>query len=304
MGFVASVSAISALVERQYLLGTPSGCVLLSQGMNDVYRVDLPDRPYVLRIQGLDKWWLKHESDLRFELDLLTHLHHHDVPVSHPVQRSNGDTLGRIPLARAERFYSLFTWATGVPGGDPMTSDQAYAVGRVLAEIHVRSDVFHTDLPRYELGEETLLDRPLRVMEPNLRRTDAELVTFIRTEIETVRQRMRAFDPGPDGWGIVHGDPQDLNYHLSPDGKVTIFDFDLCGFGWRAYDLAYYYTRLAEPFRQPSLDGYESLRPLSVDEREMLPVFGQAAWVKERTMLGTGLDPRELAKNLADPFQS
>ena len=271
--------------------------------MNDVYRIDFPGAPYVLRVQGQGKWWLKGEPDLRFELDLLTHLHVHGVPVSHPVARSNGDFLGRTQLEGAERFYSLFTWATGVPGGDDMSSEQAYEVGRVIAEIHVCSDLFRTALPRYELGEETLLDRPLRVMEPALQRSDPGLVTFIRTEIERVRERMRSFDPGPDGWGVVHGDPQDLNYHVSPEGKPTVFDFDMCGYGWRAYDLAYYYTRIAHPFRQSALDGYESVRRVSAAEREMLTTFGQAAWVKERTMMGTGLDPRDLAKYLEDPYE-
>lgn len=299
---MADRSAITALVQREYRLGTPSGCVLVSQGMNDVYRIDLPGGPYVLRLHGAGKWWLTEEPDFRFELDLLVHLHRHGVPVSYPVPRSNGDTLGRIRWDGLERFYSLFTWAPGVPGGVDMTRDQAYVVGRLIAEIHVCSDLFRTDLRRYELGEETLLDRPLRVMEPRLRRTEPAVVAYIRTEIENIRERLRSFDPGPDGWGIVHGDVQELNYHLTPDGKIMIFDFDLCGYGWRAYDVAYYYTRIAEPFRQSALDGYQSVRPLSDAELELLPVLGKAAWVKEGTMMGTGLDPRDLAEKLADPY--
>jgi Ser/Thr protein kinase RdoA (MazF antagonist) len=301
---VADHPAISALVEREYLLGTPFGSTLLSQGMNEVYRIDLPDGPYALRIHGDNKWWLTEEGSLRFELDLLTHLNDHGVPVSRPVPRSNGDVLGRVRQNDAERFYSLFTWAEGVPGGDGLTDDQAHLVGRLIAEIHVAADQFHSELPRYELGEETLLDRPLRILEPALRRADTDLAAGIRAEIERIRERLRAFDPGPTGWGIIHGDPQDLNYHLTADGKITIFDFDLCGYGWRAYDLAYYYTRIPEPFRQSALDGYDSVRRLSMAERELLPTFGQAAWVKEGTMVGSGLHPHELAKNLADPFQS
>ncbi len=173
----------------------------------------------------------------------------------------------------------------------------------MIAEIHVWSDRFHTELPRYELGEETLLDRPLTILEPALQRCDSGIAAEIRAEIERIRDRLRSFDPGPTGWGIIHGDPQDLNYHLTTDGKITIFDFDLCGFGWRAYDFAYYYTRIAEQFRQSALDGYESVRALSEAEREMIPTFGQAAWVKEGTMVGSGLHPSDLAKNLTDPFQ-
>lgn len=302
MMIMFATRAITALVEREYGLGTPFDCVLLSQGMNDVFRIDLPGGPFVLRIHGAGKWWLKQEADVRFELDLLAHLHRQGVPVSYPVARSNGDTLGRLREDGAERFYSLFSWAPGVAGGVDMSRDQAYTVGRLIAEIHVCSDLFRTDLPRYELGEETLLDRPLRVMDHRLRQSEPGLATYIRSETAHIRERLRSFDPGPDGWGIVHGDVQELNYHLTPDGKITIFDFDLCGYGWRAYDLAYYYTRIAAPFRQSALDGYESIRPLNGAELEMLPILGRAAWVKEGTMMGTGLDPRDLARNLADPY--
>ncbi len=78
----------------------------------------------------------------------------------------------------------------------------------------------------------------------------------------------------------------------------------MCGYGWRAYDLAYYYTRIAEPSDNSPSMADESVRPICASEREVFPTFGQAAWVKERTMMGTGLDPRDLAKCLEDPYES
>ena len=61
----------------------------------------------------------------------------------------------------------------------------------------------------------------------------------------------------------MHGDVQGHNHHLTEDGQIIWFDFDLCGWGWRAYDIAYYYTRIPEPVRAPVIQGYESVRPLS-----------------------------------------
>jgi len=193
-------SEITDLVAREYRLGTPTGCALLSQGMNEVYRVDCPDGPYVLRVHGPGKWWLRSEGDLRFELELLTHLRQHEVPVSSPVPRVNGDSLGVLQTAGDDRYYSLFTWAPGEPPGPDLTGDQVHRVGRLIARIHLCSDLFSSELPRYELGEDTLVDRPLRVMDAALRRADAGLATYVRTEIENVREHLRAFDPGPDGW--------------------------------------------------------------------------------------------------------
>jgi Ser/Thr protein kinase RdoA (MazF antagonist) len=38
--------------------------------------------------------------------------------------------------------------------------------------------------------------------------------------------------------GFCHGDHQGWNAHIKEDGTLTFFDFDCCGPGWRAYDIA------------------------------------------------------------------
>ena len=123
-------------------------------------------------------------------------------------------------------------------------------------------------------------------------------VEYIRTQIADIRQRLRAFDAGPGGWGIVHGDVQPLNHHLTDDGHITWLDFDLCGYGWRAYDIAYYYTRIPEPVRAPVIQGYKSIRPLSPAEHEMLPTMGRLAWIRE------GDQSKQLVKHLHNPYMS
>src|SRR5439155_6307555 len=39
-------------------------------------------------------------------------------------------------------------------------------------------------------------------------------------------------------WGICHGDYGAKNIHITEDQTLTVFDFDRCGPGWRAYDFA------------------------------------------------------------------
>lgn len=92
---------IQRLVEYEYGIGKPNHCRLMhgGWGINDTYEVGYIDgRSYVLRLQShphaQKKDWMTGESDLRFELDLLTHLHYHDVSVSYPLPRRNGDLFG------------------------------------------------------------------------------------------------------------------------------------------------------------------------------------------------------------------
>ena len=96
----------------------------------------------------------------------------------------------------------------------------------------------------------------------------------------------------------MHGDVQGLNHNFTTDGEITWFDFDLCGYSWRAYDIAYYYTRIPGPVRAPVIDGYEAVRPLTDAEHDMLPTLGKLAWIRE------GLRSKDLVKRLHQPYLS
>jgi Ser/Thr protein kinase RdoA (MazF antagonist) len=289
---------IARLVATDYDVGVPDGCRILFAGHNDTYEVTVDEQKYAFRLHTRGKWWLGGESDARFELDLLTHLHRHEVPVSYPLPRRNGDLLGTVPAPEGERFYSLFSWAAGGPT-PKLTSDQAYLLGQTLAAIHIAADSHEPTHTRYILDEANLLDRPLAGLEQEIRDAspdDAETITHYVAEI---RARLAEFDPGPTGWGIIHGDIQGLNYHFDTDGRITVFDFDLCGYGWRAYDFAYYYTREAEPERSAVLDGYQAVRPLSEAEHAMITTFGRLAWIAH-----DGRPVPKLAQLLRDPYYS
>jgi Ser/Thr protein kinase RdoA (MazF antagonist) len=302
------------LIAAEYRLGTPDQCSRLGGGINESYAVDIDEHRYVLRIYGRDKFWIAGESDLRFEVDLLIHLHEQGVPVSYPLPRRNGDRLGQFSASEAkEDFYALFTWAPRARvETESRQADQAHLVGRTLASIHLAAEHFQTEHRRYALDEGTLLDWPLQQLEPYLSHAVPTEGAFIMEQVAQLRTLLLAFNPGPGGWGIIHGDVHGGNHHFTEDGQITFFDFDHCGYGWRAYDLSYYYTRIQEPLRASCLEGYNSVRPLGHAERGMLTPFGQAAWMREAGGWASQ-NPRpseeerkgllaELARMLSDPY--
>ncbi|GAB3405383.1 protein kinase family protein [Flindersiella endophytica] len=293
------VKQARALVSAKYDLGEPTDIRLLNSAGNDTYAVTADGTPYVLRIYGRNRWHISGPGDYRFELGLLAHLHAEGVPVSTPIPRRDGDPLGRASTPGGDRYFSLLSWAPGTPGHtETLTQAQAYTIGRTLAAIHVAADGYQPGpgQSRYRLDEPNLLDRFVRKLEPSLAYDDPSDVAFIREQVDDIHRRIRAFDPGPGGWGIVHGDVQGLNHNFTDTGEITWFDFDLCGYGWRVYDIAYYYTRIPEPVRAPVLEAYESVRPLSQSEHEMLPTIGRLAWIREE------LRSKALVQRLRDPY--
>lgn len=289
---------VSNLITTEYDVGRPTLIRPLRLARNHTYEIATDRGRHVLRIRGGNDWWIDGQSDLLFELDLLDHLAQHGIPVSTAIPRRGGDRLGVLATDDDHgggdgRTYSLFTWAPGRIGS--RTPDGARLVGAALARIHLAADRFATDHSRYRLDETTMLDRRLPGIEQGFPDLPAADVRTIRTHIEEIRRRLRTFDPGPGGWGIIHGDVQELNFTID-EGTVTFFDFELCAWGWRTADVAEYYTRISPPQREPFLAGYQSVRPLNPSERDMLLTIGRLAWIRE------GCVASDLAHMLRDPF--
>lgn len=279
---------LDQLVTAEYDLGTLTTVRPLFSSVNETYAVEFDSTMYALRVHRLDPWWIAREDEFRFELDLLRHLDRAGIAVPVPIDRTNGDALGRLEDGR---HYTLFSWAPGRPGEGSLK--RVRLVGETLASIHVASTGFTSPYDRYHLDQANLLDRYLAKLRP-----DALQAAVIEEHAAEIRSRIATFDPGPTGWGVVHGDVQSLNFHFTGDDRITFLDFDLAGYGWRIYDVAYYVTRIREQHRRPFLDGYESVRPLTDAERDMIPMLGRLAWIREE------IGATELVKRLHKPYMT
>jgi len=263
--------AVASMVASAYAIGDMIECRCLMSRTNDTYLVTAEHGRFVLRVYGLHARSL---TEVLFEVEFLNHLADKGVLVARPVPRRDG---GFVSIHRApggDRYAVLFTYAPGEP--PPWPPDPAYyrPYGRAIAAIHRGLDDFASAHPRAPLDLDYLVDRPMQVILPLLAHRPHD-AAYLQRLADTMKERVAALSPTMD-WGGCHGDPQGANCHATSDGMVTFFDFDCCGLGWRAYDLATFrwtvaVNRADEALWREFLAGYKEGRDVGNADLQAVP---------------------------------
>jgi len=260
-----SVKALMTDVLPDYDIGTPLECRFLQLGLNDTYLVKTRNAQYILRVYRAG--W-RSVSEILYELDVLLFLQRENHAVSFPVPRKDGSLIHPVIAPEGIRYVALFTHAPGKePRYEADEEKEAYQYGKAVAKIHTATEKFQSPYQRFAIDLTHLLDRPLTSVQPLLTHRPADW-QYVQTLAERLRNRLVGLPLETLEQGFCHGDFHGGNAHLAQDETVTFFDFDCCGWGWRAYDIAVFRweARLSEKEKErwpPFLHGYREERHIS-----------------------------------------
>ncbi|MBD1845918.1 phosphotransferase [Cyanobacteria bacterium FACHB-63] len=270
--------AIVARILSCYDIGTVRNCQFWCRGLSDVYLIETNRAAYVLRISH---WDWRSQADIDFELSLLNFLHQRGLPVAYPLETEAGKLSITIPAPEGDRYAALFTYAPGgVPIGD-LSIRQATRLGETLAKVHQAGLEFDCAFDRKPLTLDYLLDDSWSEISPFLQLEDQ---AYIEAAIEQIKFVLKDFPRSAPYWGICWGDPHSGNTHFNEADQPTLFDFDQCGFGWRAFELGKFRqvalsTGISRRVREAFLQGYQSVSPLKAFEFEAISAFTQTAHI-------------------------
>ncbi|WGV61248.1 homoserine kinase [Brevibacillus brevis] len=271
--------ALQKVLQEAYPTEQIQSVHYMLRGMNDTYLVKTMNQKRIFRLYRSD--WRTEEAAVAFEMELLLHLNRQGVPVSVPIADGSGKHVLRLQAAEGNRFGALFTFAAGKEQ-EMDTEELSERFGRAVAELHVKAEGFSTQQAREVWDAKTLIHRPLAIIEPRLRHRKEDLQFLQRLAMELEAKLNEHIRAGLD-WGICHGDLQgNFNTNFCEDNTYTHFDFDLCGYGWRAYDLAAFKLsrklieeddELVESLWNAFLKGYTEVRPLSDNDQEAVSLM-------------------------------
>ena len=256
--------ALDELVDDYSLVRLTGSHGISAGSVNTNYVLDTARGKHLLRVDEV-----KGELDVKRELDLLLFLRKHGFPCPQPL----ADRKGRFYREFGGKWVSLYRWIDGhVVAVERLTAARLEHAGRTLAELHQIGRAYKKGIENrfsYERVAEiygTVRDRLPAYFKRIVRALDDE-VDYLAHYLDTKLPR-----------GIIHGDLFHDNLLLKGDKVVAVLDFEAAARGRFVFDLAtavnalcfvreHYDLKRFEALMQ----GYESLRPLSLAEWDAFP---------------------------------
>ena len=298
---VRSLLSPAALAQ---MLGVAYGldqarCHLIKATSRDVYRVESREGPQVLVVY---RHGHRTKAEIGAELDLPEHLGARGLAGAPAIPSLTGDRPVEISAPEGTRYAALFRFAAGIsmartPGAGVKLVRR---LGCLVARMHALTDGWTgaagSNPIRPALGADLLIDRSLALVE-RLLRPDLDDLVDLHQVAAVLRQRLGSLPREMPGYGLVHGDIIPTNVLVGPDGKLTLLDFDFCGQGWRAFDVATYLwdaqaRQTAGAAAQAFLDGYQEV-PLFAAVRGL---FRLGNWGPRLNEWGSDALPDDLIK--------
>ncbi|NQV79560.1 MAG: phosphotransferase [Alphaproteobacteria bacterium] len=267
---ILRADALAEAIGVDYDLGGPVYAELMSRGVNDVYLVRAGQRRFAARV-------LRHkfrtEDQVRYEMALIRFHANHGLDAAVPVATRGGDDFITVLAPEGPRHLSLFTWAAGAPMARHGTPNEAHRLGGIVARMHGVAEGFQPPAP-------VDVDTPAFMA-----RNRVALMTMVgagSVEGKLYAALMDRASAKLEGlvvpYGACHGDIHTHNVFLADDGRLTFLDWDNCGADFFAKELMHFvwrndYLGVAPNINAAFLEGYNAVRPLSADERALLPFF-------------------------------
>lgn len=278
---------VAQLALRQYDIGADATLRLLNLSENATYLVDDAGAQSILRVHRQD---YHQQHEIESELDWLAALRaDSDVTVPTVLPARDGRRVVTLNVNGTDRYVVHFGMVAGAePDEDALTLDDFHTLGRITAALQDHSQRWQrpTGFGRFSWDWEHSLGGAPRWG----RWHDAEGVGPAEQQVleraqQLLHDRLQAYGTGPDVYGLIHADLRLANLLVdtassgpSESSRITVIDFDDCGFGWYFYDFGTAVSFIEDDPALPEwqnawVSGYRTRRDLPASDEDMLASF-------------------------------
>jgi len=267
-----SATAVADRVTANYELPGKLHCQYFVSGLHDNYLIESDHARYILRIYRAD--W-RSDEEVAFELQWLDLLGRVNAPVASPIITNKGQTFFHIDSVEARRAAALFNYAEGSAPGNRLTVTESTLLGKTVARTHALSDGLALSHSRQLLDIPYLLDRSLEVIAPYV---DTRMKDYLFTLQTRLKQELPELPQTSPVYGLCIGDVNGSNFHINEQQQITLFDFDQCGYGHRAFEIGKFCSSVhglehKADIKRAFLEAYQQERKLSTEELRAIPYY-------------------------------
>jgi len=267
-----SSHSVGHLAMSHYDLPGFISCKFYVLGLHDNYLIECEHEKYILRIYRND--WRSTE-EIQFELELLAFLRAKTAPVSFPISTKLGELSFLIDTPEGKRSAVLFLYADGSALENAISIEESTQLGKVVANVHRSADTFETNYSRQNLDLPYLLDESILAIKPFI---DVDALSYLQSLQFKLEDTLSSFSKQAGVYGICIGDVNSSNFHINHKQEITLFDFDQCGYGYRAFEIGKFISSLhslktKHDIAKAFIDGYQQVRVLTHEEHLAIPYY-------------------------------
>ncbi len=263
---------IASKLEASYLLSDVR-CQLLTSTMRDVYLITSAQGKHILYIYRHDQ---RIKEEIIDEWCFVAYLFAHSIPVAPAILNKEKNILLEFNAPEGTRYGVLVRYVEGESFRKRPSPQAATGLGRFIAQAHLLADKMPAKLNRPK-------DEALHQLKKYVARFTLEFpyreenIAILNRAVDHIYAKTADLPTTAPYYGMIHGDVIRSNVQIDRHNRITILDFDLCGFGWRAYDIASFLLTLhgtdSLALKQSFKEGYNEVRQIDDLEQELMPLF-------------------------------
>jgi len=255
-----AANEIARVVEADYAFGPLAYCHLFQRGFNDTYELGARSgAKYMARLSGRR---YRGPANIAHEVAFLAHLRTCGLRVACALAGRDGRLWRDIETPEGPRAFAVFEHLEGVTLSptrvsklDDAVIEDARLLGAEFARLHTAGESYTGSPSLYRLDRDHLLARPISQLlaaprlDDTFRQAFSELGATLGARLAQASPRLSRV--------ACHGDNHGGNTVFSgaPGARVAAwFDFDDCGPGFLAYDLAVFLWQLLGATSSASLN--------------------------------------------------
>ncbi len=222
--------AVLSTVRQRYGIA-PDAIRLLDGFESHILEFERDGEAFILRLSHSSR---RTPELIHGEVDWINHLARGGAGVAAALESPGGELVEPIDDGAGGQFLATaFVKAAGVmPWEAGWTPELYHAYGRLIGRTHALTKDYEPPKPEWRRPEWD---------DPVFDYVAMYLPAGETVALERYREalgRVKALPRGRDNYGLTHQDAHGANLHVDEAGRLTLFDFDDCGYHYFANDIA------------------------------------------------------------------